>query len=137
MALSAEEKNRRKQLRNERDRAWHARRKERNAIQEAGELAIKAKYNPIFDAYFEREALCRTKIDAAESVRKVAIAAANEAYCRAVEQAKAEVGPDDRPFKEKDEDQRRLDAKLAKEFPDLVGSALWSAAAWKPLDKIK
>jgi hypothetical protein len=137
MALSAEEKNRRKQLRKERDRAWRDRYKERQIEVHAAEAVIEATYGPAFDDYNRRMDERLQKIAAAKEAKNNAIKAAEDTYVKALAQADEELGPDNRPFLQRQDHQEKLTREINQKFPDLTGSALWSAAAWKPLDKIK
>lgn len=135
MALSAEEKERRKAERRTRDAAHRKRRKLRDAAEQAGLAEIdatgllermKAAHKASEMIMENRRAAFRDaarKIDEIRAELAVTEAALDVEYAafRAVEISL---------WAEKNAAEKALDARLDHQFPDLVGSAKWSAACW-------
>lgn len=139
MALSAEEKERRRVERSARDRAYHARWKERQIQEDAGKREIERIMRPALKAASDaEEAMRQEMIDCLNGIdrqiaelkeRKDASRADYLARIEPLHNARQEV------WHRKMDAENALRKRLDAEFPDLSGPAMWSAAAWKPLNR--
>lgn len=141
MALTAEEKDRRRLATNARNRAYHTRHKERRAAEESGLKEIDSRLGPDIDAALAAEKSLRAERDAAlndvdrrifelQCTKKALQADFSDRYeaLRKKTHALMSISNDQK---------RLLDRDLDARFPDLVGAALWSAACWKPIREME
>ena len=134
MALTVEQKEVNRKNRNERDRAWRARCKERDVLEKSGLAAIEEQFAPDIaaaDAVADAaEKACREGIE----MRRAEIIRLEEELKKFTDSARAEWHKAREPVSAIYDKKRAAEAKLNKaldsKFPDLVGAARWSAAAW-------
>lgn len=135
MALTVAQKEANRLVKNARQRAFSARRRERDAVEEVEKAKIGAKFNPLIEAMQVEE----ERID---GDRKAALAAIDEQIAdlqRRRTETAAEYHKmwDDarRPgcvaCDQRNDAERELDACLDVRFPDLAGHARWSVVAWE------
>jgi hypothetical protein len=139
MALTEEEKERRRLATNARNRAYHARYSQRRAAEEVGLKEINSRFDPDIEAASAAEDSLRKERDAAltdvdkriselEDAKKAIQADFADRYNVLRKKMAAIVNL-------RNEEQRLLETSLDARFPDLVGAARWSAACWKPMDR--
>lgn len=137
--ITPEEAALRKKARKARDRAWHARYRAMTKVENAGLDKIReerdAKAKPHCDEFEAR----RDELDLARRTAEddiVAIRmrlAAREDTLRAAMKAAKE--KEQAVYAEYRGIQNAFEAEIARQFPDMQGTALWSAAAWKPIEE--
>ena len=137
MALSAEQKKRNRNATNARNRAWHARYKERKAAEWKRLKVIDARYQPQLDALLaeENEIMAAEQIACADIDRQIAELQAKRKQIAGEYRAKwheihVKTGL---VVDERNKKLKELEARLDQEFPDFVGHARSSPACWKPL----
>ncbi|MTK63026.1 MAG: hypothetical protein F8N15_00390 [Methanobacterium sp.] len=134
MALSAAEKDRRKEARKARDRAHSARYREVRAFEEAEEAKLTAEFGPEIDAASEaKDALSaerQAKIEAIDD--KIRALQAQREAVRAAYEPLMNDARDRRPAGGDLRNARRneVQREAARRYPDMAGGGKWSAAAW-------
>lgn len=138
MALSVEEKDRRRQVRNDRNRAHSARMREFDVAERVGKRDIEAKFAPELApaeiAVQDAESAHATELEnidrqiAALQAKRQALVEEGRARYRTARGVVTEI------WDRKREDLSVLDVELGKQFPDLAGQARWSAVAWRPIE---
>ncbi len=135
MALTAAQKETNRLNRNARDRAWRARRKERDALEQAGLAAIEERLAPEIAAANAMADAAERKCNEGIAARRAEIARLEDELQAFTEQARAEWHAAREPVQDLYSQKRAAESKLEKDldskFPDLVGAARWSAAMWK------
>lgn len=134
MALTAEQKEVNRQNRNERDRAWRARCKERDILEKQGLAAIEEQFSPEIAAADAVADAAENKCKEGIEARREEIKRLEEELKKFTESARAEWHAAREPLNALYDKKRAREDKLRKsldsKFPDLVGAARWSAAAW-------
>ena len=134
MALTAEQKEVNRKKRSERDRAWRARCKERDILEMSGLAAIEEQFAPDIAAADAVADAAEKKCQEGISARRSEIARLEEELKEFTNSARAEWQKAREPVSALYDKKRAAEAKLNKaldsKFPDLVGAARWSAAAW-------
>jgi hypothetical protein len=134
MALTQAKKEANRQARSERDRAWRARYKERAAAETGGLARIEQQFESTITA-------ASVRVDEAECSRSGAIATRRQEIERLELELKAftkasmdELHEVRKPLHAAYDAKRAAEAALQidldRQFPDLAGSARWSAAVW-------
>lgn len=138
MALSPEEKERRKIATNARNRAHAARGRERRAVEDAGKKKIEEQFNPAI-----RECEIKENAILSDRSRELAVIAEEIAaltakreiisgrFFKQISEARKSA---DSVYTLRNAAMKELEAQLDKDFPDLTGPALYSAACWKPME---
>ena len=121
--------------RRERDRAWRARRAQRRQMEDAGKAKIAARFDPEF-------AVAEANVRALEEERDRALAEIDRqiaALQAEKEQARqrfvepiADAHHRQRAIVDRrNAEWRELAQRVDQEFPDMIGTARWSVAAWE------
>jgi hypothetical protein len=139
MKLSAEEKERRREATKARDRAHHARYRELRDAEKAGEAEIEQKYAPEIEPAAAAEHRMEAERDSAIAELDRQIAALKtkrestwRGYSDGLSTAHAVASE---IYGRRNAAKRALDVEMNRRFPDLCGSARWSAAAWKSIEE--
>lgn len=139
MKLSAEDKDLRKLARKARDRAYNARYRLLREAQKKKEAALEAEFGAQLSSARANERAVHLSHSAADAefARQIA-------DIQAKREAAQAIGRDERQaahaivreiWDRRGEVEKRMDDEIGEQFLDLCGSALWSAAAWKPIEE--
>ena len=135
MALTSAQKEVNRQNRNKRDRAWKARRKERDVLEKQGLAAIEKQFASDIAAADAVADDAEKKCQEGIATRREEITQLEEELKKFTKSARADWHAARKPvsalYDKKRSEEEKLRKSLDSKFPDLVGSARWSAAAWE------
>jgi hypothetical protein len=134
MAMTPEQKAANREARRERDRAWRARYKARGEVEARGLAEIEQQFGPSIEAADRKAEEALRVRNEAISVKRREVARLEQELKDFAESSGHELEEVRKPLHDlcdlKRSAVKLLETDLDRQFPDLVGSARWSAAAW-------
>lgn len=135
MALTPEEKVRRKEVQNARDRAHRARKKERDAVEKRLEAEHKAsnatrRFDTACAARDQADEDLKAALDEIDEQIKALVLKKEEVRQQFAPRRQAALVEINEAWKAMDAERRSIELRLDEMFPDLAGDALWSAFCW-------
>ncbi|NEV75634.1 hypothetical protein DYI24_00990 [Rhodopseudomonas sp. BR0C11] len=134
MAMTPEQKAASKKARSDRDKAYWARKKARNQAEKTGLDEIERRFGPAIEAAKAAEMKVdewrNREIDRRKRVIAELESELKEFSARSMEESRAAHRPVTEAYDAKRAAEKKLEEDLDRLFPDLVGSARWSAANW-------
>lgn len=135
-ALTPAEREERRQASSERRKGWRARYKARQEAEKAGMVKIEARIKPLSEPLEKRHDELDDERKRLDAERLTAITAIETDYAKnkAALIARFDANREARQgvYAQERAARKVLEEALDREFPDLKGAAMWSAACWHP-----